>query len=135
MARKFLSGPSDAAALGGRGTERRREEHASYKVNLIYIGLDKVQTSAWRVEQRVAAGGHGVPEVDVIRRYPRSLENLGQTIDKVDRVYVLDNFGERRRPVISAENGRVKYASPNLPAWARAPLATIMEGATSIDRT
>lgn len=98
-------------------------KEAGYKISLVYVCVDKAQTSAWRVAQRVAAGGHSVPEADVLRRYPRSLDNLAQAIEKADRVYVLDNTGKRRRLVLTMEAGRVKYASRNLPQWAKRPLS------------
>lgn len=46
-----------------------------WQVALICIGVDNVQTSIERVAQRVAAGGHNVPEEDIRRRYTRSLAN------------------------------------------------------------
>ena len=40
-------------------------------VFLIYIGVDNVLNSIERVAQRVAAGGHNVPEEDIRRRYAK----------------------------------------------------------------
>lgn len=49
---------------------------AGYRVELVYIRLPDVETSLARVAGRVAKGGHGIPEADVRRRFPRSLEYL-----------------------------------------------------------
>lgn len=101
---------------------------AGYTVNLVYIGLAGPDASAARVKTRVAAGGHDVPHADIIRRYPRSIENLGQAMERADRAYVLDNSGERRRLLLTAEAARVEYATKDLPEWAKAPLAKTLAG-------
>ncbi len=43
---------------------------------LIYVALESAELSAARVQARVAAGGHNIPDEDIIRRYPRSFQNL-----------------------------------------------------------
>ncbi|MBE9020005.1 zeta toxin family protein, partial [Chroococcidiopsidales cyanobacterium LEGE 13417] len=50
-------------------------------INLIYVGVASVETSIDRVAQRVAQGGHNVPEEDIRRRYTRSLANLPIAIE------------------------------------------------------
>ncbi len=64
--------------LSGRGYVRRIKQMMSdgWEVNLIYLALPDVDLSLQRVEERVAHGGHSVPEDIIIRRYPRSLHNL-----------------------------------------------------------
>lgn len=49
---------------------------AGYRIELVYIRLPDVETSLARVAGRVAKGGHGIPEADIRRRFPRSLEYL-----------------------------------------------------------
>jgi predicted ABC-type ATPase len=44
---------------------------------LFYICLDNPERSIQRVRERVAEGGHDVPDADVRRRYTRSLTNVG----------------------------------------------------------
>jgi len=47
-----------------------------YKVLIVYIYLESVEISLYRVRLRVSQGGHDVPEIDVRRRFPRSRENF-----------------------------------------------------------
>lgn len=47
-----------------------------YRVALIYVRLPRAEASVDRVRQRVARGGHGVAESDLMRRYGRSVANL-----------------------------------------------------------
>lgn len=49
---------------------------AGYRIELVYIRLPDLETSLARVAGRVARGGHGIPEADVRRRFPRSLKYL-----------------------------------------------------------
>ena len=50
--------------------KRAREE--AFKVVLIYLYLENNLENILRVKNRVLAGGHNVPEVDIVRRYFRS---------------------------------------------------------------
>ncbi len=47
-----------------------------YQIHLIYLFLEMPQTNVYRVQERVAQGGHDVPEKDIRRRYDRSRENF-----------------------------------------------------------
>ena len=47
---------------------------AGYRVSLHFIELPSADYAVQRVATRVAAGGHGVPEADVRRRFDRGLE-------------------------------------------------------------
>lgn len=49
---------------------------AGYRVELFYVRLPSAQVSLGRVRQRASLGGHDVPEIDVLRRYGRSVGNL-----------------------------------------------------------
>ncbi len=45
-----------------------------YLVSLVYLRLDSAEDAIARVRRRVAAGGHGIPEDTVRRRFGRSLK-------------------------------------------------------------
>ncbi len=47
-----------------------------YKVHLIYVFLDSPQMCIARIKGRVKQGGHYIPDIDVHRRYFRSLKNF-----------------------------------------------------------
>lgn len=60
-----------------------------YLVSLAYLRLDSVEESLARVRKRVAAGGHGIPEDAIRRRFGKSLSYF-ETIYRpiVDEWYV-----------------------------------------------
>lgn len=45
-------------------------------MELIYLALPSAEMSALRVAERVAHGGHSIPQADILRRFPRSLRHL-----------------------------------------------------------
>jgi predicted ABC-type ATPase len=49
---------------------------AGYKVTLLFIWLDSPRTAIQRVANRVAEGGHNIPEDVITRRYQRGIFNL-----------------------------------------------------------
>lgn len=105
-----LTGRS-ALDLIGQAKER------GYKVNLVFVGLDDVALSQARVATRVRGGGHNVPAADLLRRFSRSMENLQRASGQVDRLWVLDNSGERRRLVLSSVQSQARFLSKQVPAW------------------
>ena len=63
--------------LSGKTVERliRRALDAGYEVHVYYLWLASSDVAVARVRQRVALGGHDVPEAVIRRRYRRSLAN------------------------------------------------------------
>lgn len=66
--------------LSGRSVERllARATGRGYRVHVCYIWLPSAEMAVARVAQRVAAGGHHVPENVVRRRFRRSLAGAGR---------------------------------------------------------
>ena len=62
-----------------------------YNVHLIYIGLDTVEESLRRIENRVKQGGHNVPTEDVIRRFQRRWEAVAQLLPYCKEAVFYDN--------------------------------------------
>lgn len=82
--------------LAGRGYLKLidRLQATGWRVELIYLALPNAEMSKLRVAERVAHGGHNIPEADVIRRFPRSLHNLLQVFaPKVDQTRCFMNSG------------------------------------------
>ena len=46
-----------------------KAKEAGFYISLIYLYLDSDSENILRVKNRVLAGGHNVPEIDIIRRY------------------------------------------------------------------
>jgi predicted ABC-type ATPase len=83
-----------------RGALERR-----FFTRLFYICLDNPERSIQRVRERVAQGGHDVPDSDVRRRYGRSLANASKVLRIVHQGLVFDNSGAEPRPVFEIRKG------------------------------
>jgi predicted ABC-type ATPase len=51
-------------------------QQVGYKVTLLFIWLDSPEAAIQRVADRVAEGGHNIPEDVIVRRYYRGISNL-----------------------------------------------------------
>lgn len=86
--------------LSGRAHLRiiKRLRSQNWQVELIYLALLSSEMSKQRVAERVAHGGHNIPQADIRRRFPRSLSNLfGPYGEAASRVRCFLN--ENRTPV------------------------------------
>jgi predicted ABC-type ATPase len=83
--------------LAGRGYLRliRRLHKEGWQIELIYLALPDIEMSRLRVAERVNHGGHDVPDRALVRRFPRSLQNLFEDYAKTtDRTRCFMNSGE-----------------------------------------
>lgn len=64
--------------LSGRTYRRilERMRIDGYTVNLVFLWLPSVDLAVSRVANRVRQGGHGIPEMDIRRRFQAGLRNL-----------------------------------------------------------
>lgn len=70
--------------------ERAKEKH--YEIILLFYWLDSVDLAIRRVENRVANGGHNIPNDIIERRYNRGIINLFQVYKNlVDYWLLIDN--------------------------------------------
>lgn len=75
-----------------------------YKIHLLFLWLDSVELAIERVKQRVAQGGHHIPEETIRRRYQKGIRNFFTLYEeRVDAWLFLDNSGAT--PTLMAENG------------------------------
>ena len=65
-----------------------------YQVHLTFLHLPNADLAKERVAQRVAEGGHDIPNDTIERRYVRGLENLDSYKEVVDQWVVYDNSGD-----------------------------------------
>lgn len=92
---------------------------AGYRVELHYVSVNSAAVALHRIANRVAQGGHPVPEADVRRRFDRSRTNLPAAIRRADATTLYDN-SERAHPhrrVAILEPARCRFAE-RPPRWA-----------------
>jgi predicted ABC-type ATPase len=63
-----------------------------YVISLVYLRLGSAEEAVTRVRKRVAAGGHGIPEDTIYRRFGKSLRYLETTYKPiVDEWYIWES--------------------------------------------
>jgi len=88
------------------------------QVRLVFVALDSPDRCIARIRTRAARGGHFVPDVEVRRRYTRSLANLAEAIRLADIAEVYDNSGDEHRALLVARAGVIVWRKTPLPRWA-----------------
>jgi predicted ABC-type ATPase len=67
---------------------------SGYEVVLAYVVTAQVEINLGRIQGRVLAGGHDVPEDKVRTRYERCLHYLPRLVEEADRALVFDSTAE-----------------------------------------
>ena len=93
-----------------------RARELGYEVELNYVGVDSSDTAKKRVRQRVLAGGHGIPDEDIERRYTESISNLSKVIPLCHRVKIYDNSRSFRK-IASFVDGICINKAEDIPEW------------------
>jgi len=92
--------------LSGKYLKRviEKAKNRGFYVFLIYLYLDNCAENILRVKNRVLAGGHHVPEPDIVRRYKRS-KNLFLTLykDLVDEWSLFYNGDDKFELIANSE--------------------------------
>ena len=97
----------------------RKAQAAGYRVAFLFTGLESVALSSARVSQRVAAGGHDVPEGKLAARFPRTLVNARRALSLAEAGWIFDNSDADHpyRLVATTHDGQVTERLPPVPGW------------------
>ena len=116
---KLESFNQETTLCGSSALRNIQQTHSlGYEVELYFVCVENVELAKARIRKRVAAGGHGIPDVDVERRYVESLQKLKSAIPLCKKVELYDNT-EKFRKIATIKNGRVSYLAENVPEWAK----------------
>lgn len=104
--------------LAGARTERtiRRAKERGYTIRLYYVGLDSLEESLLRIENRVRRGGHNIPRQDVERRYAGRFDALVKVLPYCDEARFFDN-GNGFVEVAQYQNGELLTITQSPPEW------------------
>jgi predicted ABC-type ATPase len=71
-----------------------------------------------RVQYRVKAGGHSVPEDKIVSRYQRSLDLLLEAVQFTSRAYIFDNSTHEYIWLAEITDGHLlEMKTDQVPAW------------------
>jgi predicted ABC-type ATPase len=108
------------------------------RIRMWYVALASPELHIQRVRDRVARGGHDIPEHTIRRRWDSSRQNLIRLLPHLSELAVWDNSaqadpqaGEPPRPalILSMQDAVIRYLCPleDVPMWAK-PIVTAALG-------
>jgi len=135
--------------LGGKSvTAKILQATKTHAVFIWFCGLSSPELHIARVEARVAAGGHPIPEEKIRERYSQAQMNLIKLMPHVAYIKVYDNSAEAPADgtvpdpilVLEMENGQVISPAPDdlealhlAPEWTRPILEAALRGGPARD--
>ena len=87
-----------------------------YYIRLYYVGLNTVEESLARIENRVKKGGHNKPDTDVKRRFNKRFEDLIAVLQYCDEATFYDNENGFVA-VAEYKNGEILQIGSSRPKW------------------
>jgi len=130
--------------LGGRSVPARlRAASRTHEVLVWFCGLASPELHLARVRQRVAAGGHDIPEAKVRERWHAAIANLIALLPQLAEVRLFDNSASVApgqpvpdpRPVAVIQRGRLAWPAADdaarlarTPDWAKPVLEAALAG-------
>ena len=113
-------------------------KEAGFRVNLFFVGVDSLETSRRRVEDRVSKGGHDIPRHVQERRFDRSFDNAARAARIADTTVFVHSREEQFQSVGMARRGSLHGAltCQVSDGWTVSPRAWYgrLHGAASIRR-
>jgi predicted ABC-type ATPase len=96
-----------------------REARArGFRTYLYYIATEDSAINVQRVRNRVADGGHDVPQEKVVARYHRSLALLPEAIRQTNRAYLFDTSEEHAWYFAEVTDGtQIELKDDEMPHW------------------
>ena len=95
-----LSGKTYATLL-------KKLKKKGYEVHLFFLWISNADLALARIKERVAKGGHNIPEIDVRRRFFRSVDNFFNTYSLLADTWSLFDNSSKPHLIAKKEHGRL----------------------------
>lgn len=94
----------------------KRAMEKDYYIRLYYVGLDTVEESLLRIENRVKKGGHNIDTETVRKRYEKRFDDLLMVLPYCNEVTFYDN-DNGFVTVAKYKNGELQRIGKKQPLW------------------
>ncbi|MEK7954202.1 zeta toxin family protein [Luteolibacter soli] len=106
----------------GKVSLLQQAQAEGYRTYLYYVATEDPAINISRVANRVALGGHAVPEGKIVERYHRSLGLLMEAIRHSHRAYIFDNStdnadGKHTWLAEITEGRKLELKTDRIPSW------------------
>ncbi|MCL2158463.1 MAG: zeta toxin family protein [Oscillospiraceae bacterium] len=89
-----------------------------FVIKMYYVFVESLDTAKQRIRDRVAKGGHGIPEELIERRYMKSFDVLKKAINLCDSVTIYNNE-VMFRSIADIKHGKLEYIDEETPHFMR----------------
>jgi len=89
-----------------------------YRIEVFYIGVNNLQITTKRIQERVKRGEHHVPPDEVFARYENGLKLMRHYFSLPDKLLLIDNTNTRFT-CLEAEKGSVFFQLADPPKWVK----------------
>lgn len=96
-------------------TAKKAKEY-NYYIRLFYVGINSLDESLSRIENRVNKGGHDIPKDIVEKRFSKRFDDLSKILPYCNEGHLFDNENGFRE-VAEYRNGKLIIKSDNPPKW------------------
>jgi predicted ABC-type ATPase len=93
-------------------------QKSGYRIELFYIGVDNLQITTSRIQERVKRGEHHVPPNEVFARYDNGMKLMRYYFNMPDKILMIDNTNVRYT-CLEAEKGQILFQLNAVPAWVK----------------
>lgn len=94
----------------------KQVKELGYHVRMFYVGLDTLDESLARIQNRVRRGGHDIPRDDVTRRFSSRWEAVAKVLPYCDEAEFYDNDNGFVK-VAEYRNGEFRTVGTRTPKW------------------
>jgi predicted ABC-type ATPase len=107
------------STLAGHGTPARiiQAKKLGYYTVAYFVGLNNVELNLERIRQRVAEGGHNIPEASIRKRFTESIKNTIKIKDYFDKLYIIDNSHDSYSLQISKSGTNLTHHLSDIELW------------------
>lgn len=95
-----------------------------YRIELFYIGVNDLEITTKRIQERVERGEHHVPPNEVFARYENGMKLLRYYFGMPDKILMIDNTNIPYT-CLEAETGRIIFQVTDAPTWVTTFVASL----------
>jgi predicted ABC-type ATPase len=96
----------------------KKAQERGFRTYLYYVATEDPDINISRVKNRVADGGHPVPNDKIVDRYYRSLDLLAYAVQYSNRAYIFDNSSDKKVWVAEVnDNSILTLKTGDMPFW------------------
>jgi len=109
-------------------------QKSGYRIELFYVGVNDLEITTKRIQERVERGEHHVPPNEVFARYENGMKLMRYYFGMPDKILMIDNTNIPYA-CLEAKMGRIIFQVTNAPTWVTTFVASLKTKAAASARS